>query len=402
MHLHDRHSERFCRTAEVPRARLFATVGLVASAILSGCATLPASGPTSNQLLKDEREEAARLNFDLVEISAETLPTPNPGPYDSTAALEALNRSGRVDLLGPGDVLQVEVFEVGISLFGSTVNLGTATQASGGGSGSGDGFSSTARGQTLGVLVDSRGMITLPYVGSIRAQGRTPGELQRLIQQGLRGKSQAPQALVTVRDNVTNTFQISGNVTEPGLKPLSLGGERLLDAIARAGGLKGRLERQGAIVRFTRDGQTAIVALERIEPDSLANLRLLPGDRIDVQPRTRTLTVFGAVSRVNELAIEAPQINLAEAVARAGGPSDLAADPSAVFVFRNVPDPQGRPIIYRLNMLKPSSYFLAQRFVMQDKDVIYIANARANQTRKLVEIVNLIFSPFFNARAIAR
>jgi polysaccharide export outer membrane protein len=336
------------------------------------------------------------LNFDIVDISASTIPPVVIGPDESTAALEAMNRPGRIDLLGPGDVLLVEVFEVGISLFGSNVNLGTVAA-----SGPGDGFSPTARGQQLGVLIDGDGKISLPYMGSIQAAGRTVQEVQEAIVQRLRTKSQAPQALVTVRDNITNTIQISGSVAQPGLKSLTLSGEHLLDAIARSGGLKGDLERQGAVVRFTREGQTVSVLLDRINPDAKANLRLLPGDRIDVAPRTRSFTVFGAVPRVSEIMIQAPQINLAEAVARAGGPADLAADPSAVFVFRNSFG-EGKPTIYRLNLLKPSSYFIAQRFIMQDKDVIYIANARSNQTRKLVEIVNLIFSPFFNARSLAR
>ena len=40
--------------------------------------------------------------------------------------------------------------------------------------------------------------------------------------------------------------------------------------------------------------------------------------------------------------------------------------------------------------------------MMHDKDVIYVANARANQTRKVVEIFNLLTSPFIQARAVTR
>ncbi len=60
------------------------------------------------------------------------------------------------------------------------------------------------------------------------------------------------------------------------------------------------------------------------------------------------------------------------------------------------------PIIYRLNMLQPASYFLSQRFAVRDKDVIYIANAGANRPAKLVSIINQLFSPFVAARAITR
>ena len=58
----------------------------------------------------------------------------------------------------------------------------------------------------------------------------------------------------------------------------------------------------------------------------------------------------------------------------------------------------GSPVVYRLNLDKPSSYFLAQRFAMRDKDVIYIANAKINQTRKLVELFNLLFTPVYTVK----
>ena len=55
--------------------------------------------------------------------------------------------------------------------------------------------------------------------------------------------------------------------------------------------------------------------------------------------------------------------------------------------------------MYRLNLDKPSSYFIAQRFAMRDKDVIYVANAKINQTRKLIELFNLLFTPVFTVKA---
>ena len=113
---------------------------------------------------------------------------------------------------------------------------------------------------------------------------------------------------------------------------------------------------------------------------------------------------------MSQIPFDTNAVSLAEAVARAGGPDDSRADPTAVFLFRDtgtstnttVNGVAQAPVIYRLDMTKPSSYFLAQRFVMRDKDVIFIANARINQTRKLVEIVNLLFTPIFTARAIAQ
>ena len=142
--------------------------------------------------------------------------------------------------------------------------------------------------------------------------------------------------------------------------------------------------------------------LEAIDSGSEGDLRLLPGDRIDLLRRPRTYTVFGAVDRVQQFGFDSRYVTLDEAMARAGGPSDTRADPSAVFVFRADGASGAPPTIYRLDLSKPSSFFLARRFQMRDKDVIYVANARFTQTRKLVEIVNLLFSPIYTARIVAQ
>ncbi len=57
-----------------------------------------------------------------------------------------------------------------------------------------------------------------------------------------------------------------------------------------------------------------------------------------------------------------------------------------------------RPIIYRLDLMGPGSYFLAQRFAMQDKDLIYIAHARTDRLQKFISIISSVASPYLNSR----
>jgi polysaccharide biosynthesis/export protein len=109
---------------------------------------------------------------------------------------------------------------------------------------------------------------------------------------------------------------------------------------------------------------------------------------------------------VSQVAFGASSLSMAEALARIAGPSDRVADPSAVFLFRwGPPATQGgepRPVIYRLNMMRPDSYFLSQRIEMQDKDVIYIANAAANAPLKVTQIVGQLFSPALLVRSVTQ
>ncbi|MDO7836024.1 polysaccharide biosynthesis/export family protein [Sphingobium sp. HBC34] len=368
------------------------------ASLTTACASIPSSGPSARQLFKSEKAQADAIGFSILDVSAESLPAPELSELTTTAALEQLASSGRVDLLGPGDILQVNIYEVGVSLFGSGVTLGGGDRGT---------TNVSVKDQAMeGVTVDDDGYISLPYIGRIRAAGRTTEDVRRAIIAGLRGKSQAPQALVTVKENVTNTVTVGGLVAQPGRQRVSLARERILDAVAAAGGLKEPANQSTAILRFTRAGRTVETYLSELTPGSTADLQLLGGDRVEILQRDRSFTVFGAAGRVSEIKFEKAGLSLSDAVARAGGPDGQQADPAGIFVFRYEKDAGTpnveKPLVYRLDMTKPSSYFLSQRFMMRDRDVIYVANASSVQTRKLVEIFSLFTSPLIQARAVTR
>lgn len=110
-----------------------------------------------------------------------------------------------------------------------------------------------------------------------------------------------------------------------------------------------------------------------------------------------------------------PTVNLAEAIARVGGPNDNLADPNAVFLFR-FEDPvaakalhlktpetfQGVPVIYKLDMMNPASYFFAQKIPIKSKDVILIANAQTNRFYKFNQLISTLVSPAITAAWIAK
>lgn len=365
-------------------------------ALLAGCATLPASGPTAGDIRRGARPEYNQIGFQIVDVDGPVLheiETRTAAADGAQPTLSSLESAGRNDVVGPGDVLSVGIYEVGVSLFGGGArDLGAV-------------YDPSARGEPFPiVVVDRDGAIRLPYVGRLSVVGRTPAEIQEMIERALKGKSQSPQALVAVKQNISNTVYVAGDVRKPGRFDLTLQRERLLDAIALAGGAT--YSSEDTLVRFNRGDKTLEERLGRIRAGAADDLSLRPGDRIELIKRPRSFIVLGATSKVSQVAFETGDLSLAEAVARAGGPTDSMADPSAVFLFRYDPSgpaaPDGRPIVYRLNLLSPASYFLSQRFAVRDKDVIYIANAAANRPAKLVNILNQLFSPFVTLRAVTQ
>jgi polysaccharide export outer membrane protein len=47
-------------------------------------------------------------------------------------------------------------------------------------------------------------------------------------------------------------------------------------------------------------------------------------------------------------------------------------------------------VIYNINLRDPAGYFLATKFEMRNKDVIYISNAVANETAKAMNYFRLV------------
>lgn len=366
-------------------------VTLTLCALLTGCATLPSNGPTAGQVMRSEKSKTNTMGFRIVPINAPLVEQLNAQPHATSVGLAAMAIQGRNDTIGPGDVLQIVVFEVGASLFGGAISTPNAD------------FDPTAKNVTFpGVVVDREGEISLPYIGRLQVAGKTPAEVQDLVVGGLRGKSQNPQALVFVKTNVANRVFLQGDVSKPGPIELSLGDEHVTDAIAIGGGTK--FPSDDMVVRLFRGGHVGEERLSELTEGGPDDVQLIAGDRVEVLHRPRSYTVFGATDKVSQVPFESDTVSLAEAVARIGGPNDSKADAKAVFLFRYAAsDADGhlKPIIYRLDMMQPASYFLSTRFVMQDKDVIFVANAAANQPSKLIGVLNQLFSPFVTARVLA-
>jgi polysaccharide export outer membrane protein len=58
------------------------------------------------------------------------------------------------------------------------------------------------------------------------------------------------------------------------------------------------------------------------------------------------------------------------------------------------------PVVYRLNFRDAGSYFLARRFEIRDKDLVYIANHPVSELGKFLAIIGSAISPALSAGAI--
>jgi polysaccharide export outer membrane protein len=150
------------------------------AALVASCAHAPAVETTS------------RLK---VVQGSSALPAPNRA--DLTA-------SDRPALIGPLDTIEVDVFNV--------PDL------------------------TRELQVDASGRIAMPLAGTIDARGRTAEELASTITQILRTKYvRNPEVVVNIKSSVSQVVTIDGQVTEPGMYPVT-NQMTLIRAIASAKG----------------------------------------------------------------------------------------------------------------------------------------------------------------------
>ncbi len=372
-------------------------------AALAGCTALPTAGPTVSQVF-DQAVTNGQRHFDIVDINNRVVATLLAQPAQSFHTMFRRYGKPPSPRIGLGDTVKVTIWEAaGGALF--------SAPASGPGGGGGGSTPVVIPEQEVG----SDGAISVPFAGRVPAAGRTPLQVQQEIQQRLADKAIEPQAIVTVTKNVANTVTVQGEVVSGARVPLSVGGDRLLDLIAAAGGAKGPI--YNIFVRLSRHGVTATIPMERLVSDPAENIYGWPGDLLTLIQVPQTFSVFGATGSNSEVPFGAQRVSLAEALAKAGGLQDLRADPRGVFLFRFEPPsvvgaldappiasgPDGSsPVVYRIDMREAQSYFYAERFPIEDKDVIFVANAKLSDLQKFFTLINTVTGPVISGVVVSR
>jgi polysaccharide biosynthesis/export protein len=350
-----------------------------------GCSTLPTSGPT-NALARADQVNPATLPYAMVNVST-----------DIEDILERNSiRIGRVfvDRRGPseirfgvGDTVSVTVFEAAAGGLFIPADAGVRP-----------GNYVTLPNQQ----VDTQGNITVPYAGAIKAQGRTAVQVQAAIVSALKNRALEPQAVVALVDQRASSISVLGEVGTPSRFPASASGERLLDAISRAGGP--RNPGYDTWVMLEREGRQAAAPFAAILEQPANNIFVRPQDTIYVFTQPQTFVAFGASGQQGQFPFGAWRLSIAEALGKTGGLNDNLADPASVYLYRGerreVAEQLGVdcarfggpvvPIIYNLNLRDPNGYFLATKFEMRNKDVIFTSNAQSVEASKLLTYLRLI------------
>ena len=381
--------------------RSFLGVAAIAAALsTAGCDTLliPASGPDALVI----RSQATWHGppYGLVKLNPQTVHILEEFGPKSLTGIFGDHRPPPEIKFGIGDVIGVTIFEAAAGgLFipaEASVRPGNFVQLP-------------------NQPIDTKGYISVPYAGLVPAAGKTPSQVEKEIVDRIKDRAIEPQAVVSLVTQNTSLITVVGEVNNlitstTGRIPAQPAGERLLDVITRAGGL--RDQGQDLWVTLERHGNRATVPFGALLYEPGNNIWAWPGDTIFLFKEPQTFLAFGASGQQGQFQFSsgsqasAFRMTLAEGVAAAGGLIDTQADPGSVFLFRREPrelaeklgvdcskmDGPTVPVVYSVSFADPAGYFLATKVQLHNKDVILAANAQDVSVTKFANFLNTLIS----------
>lgn len=365
---------------------------------LAGCSSyISTSGPTRIDVIHDASvylengRPDAKLGYALVAVNGQVVAHLQSQDAAPTFTASLIDMPAAEPTIGVGDMLTIEIFEAHAG--GLFIPLDAAARPGN--------FV-----QLQPEQVDDTGRITVPYAGSIQAAGFTPQEVASRIRSRLQDRALDPQVMVAVTQHYANAVSVLGDVNAALRFELQPGGERLLGALARAGGPKD--PDYETLVTLQREGQSQTALLSEIAQNPLQNIQLRAGDVVYVAHEPRYFSAIGATGQTTTLSelnrrfpFQDYNLTLGDALARAGGLQDDRANAQGVFLFReesrgtleqiglHVPPTLGAsvPTIYMIDLTDPAGLFYCNKIWMRNRDTIFVSNAPAADITKFINSV---------------
>jgi polysaccharide export outer membrane protein len=353
----------------------FSRLCLAAGLLLSlGACALPRSGPDYSEITAAAPQD---LQFDVVRVTSAVTAATRIDEHSGFASVFIKARAENTATVAPGDVMAITVWE--------NIDQGLLNP---------QGIGATPLPH---VKVDEKGFIFVPYVGLIRAAGRTLAQLRETIRARLAEKTLNPQVDVFPVDGQGRVVSVQGRVRAPGLYPIERPTERILAMLARAGGVGE--DPEVIRLKLRRGAVTGEVWVQDLYDDPANDVALRAGDALIAERDRRIFTALGAVGRPSTVPFPVRDLSAERAMGVVGGLIDAAADPTGVFIFRTepaeiaarvLPGQTGigrgpRRIVYLLDLTKPGGMFLAREFIMRDGDTLYVTSAPFTKWMKVLQ-----------------
>nr|WP_175157634.1 polysaccharide biosynthesis/export family protein [Paraburkholderia fynbosensis] len=381
---------------------------LLLTSFLSACATAPGNYLDTSRLKEDDQNRPTEtypvhlIDGNLIAAQAQAAASKIQVLPSSTLS----DPSQYVYRLSPQDILGITVWDHPelTTPQGSTLSSGGNTTQSIGGALQ-QPYTAALPGQAdpYGQTIAADGTIFFPFVGRIKAAGKTTGELREQLASGLVRYIRNPQVDVRVLSYRGQKVQVTGEVKTPGPLAISDVPLTLVDAITRSGGTNPDADIQR--VRLTRNNRLYTLDADRMldRGDTTQNVMLQNGDVINVPDRTDSrIFVMGEVKTPIQVPIVRGRMTIADALTQGGGILNTDANPRQIFVMRGMKDHPTTPEVFRLDMTQPDSIMLSSQFQLQPLDVVYVGTAASTTFNRVLQQVLPSVQTLFYLKQLTR
>ena len=396
--------------------------------LLSSCISIPGMPPYDSKFTPKSQRSVPGKDFKLVKLGYDNIAyfsqpsrykiknksRKKTTPKDYFNKGHARNPSEYIYFIAPQDILSITVWghpELTIP--------------------AGEFRSPTAAGHKVG----KDGYFFFPFVGKIKAGGRTTEQIRVELGKKLSKFITDPQVGVSIAAYISQRAYISGQVTQPGVFPIDDSPLTVRDIIARAGGLKQFVIKTNGInynksksyssggynvssgasgsnnhertetperALLTTAKKTKIqINLKALfaKGDKSQNYILHGGDALhvflprqleeDYKPETlgriRKLFVLGEIRQPGTLTMDENGVSLAEALSDRGGIKEDTANPSGIFVVRSYKKSKKLlPVVFQLQLKSVHSMILAEKFALHERDIVYVTAAPISRWNRVI------------------
>jgi protein involved in polysaccharide export with SLBB domain len=131
--------------------------------------------------------------------------------------------------------------------------------------------------------VDASGTVNLPYINKLQAQGLTPAQLARSIEQAYRANKIFTNPNITILMQPSARFVTVGGAVRTPMRVPFTEDMTLLTAINAAGGFNDFADQKR--VRVLRGNEVTVYDVRQFRRDPSRDVRMQPGDRVEI-PQT--------------------------------------------------------------------------------------------------------------------
>lgn len=342
---------------------------LASAALLAGCTGMHLGLEAEDEKIPELTPEQIHAKVEIHRISPQTLQRLRTQAQSQAsidqARLDVMSSSAKTEaytyLVAPSDVLQVTVW-----------NHPELNNPAG-----------QITNENAGRTVAADGYFYYPYIGRVKAAGRTVEDIRAEMARRLATYLTEPQVDVSVLRYRGRKAYVVGQVERPGPVPITDEPLFVTSLITQAGGLQNEADLAGVLLN--RNGVLHSLNLYALyyKGDMSQNLLLQEGDIVNVPERTQDkVFVLGEVVKPHSAILPWEGYSLADALGDADGLNPVTSKASQVYVIRAADE--DRPQIWHLDASSPTALVLADSFALQPRDVVYVDAAGVTRWSRVI------------------